>query len=465
MREEQIFLTTHKKKADKINYVRLKSCFGDEMTYEAIKEGYFPYNDYPTNKTLRLKVGARVMFLRNNPEEGVFNGTLGVVVKMNSSSVSVLPDKGKTVVECHYERWEKELYTINIHTNELEIDRVGSFTQIPLKLAWAMTIHKSQGLTFNKVVIDIEDAFASGQTYVALSRCKTMLGISLISKIQQHNIMIDNDVVKFMENVMRVNVEKDDNEELLKIIVDNNKYESIVSGKSSIIEIGIVNDIVARNLLRRIDGLFQPIYYEDIMNGKCPCEAIQYERIEMSSKGKNERALLEVEKITHNKEKDSNGYFYWKILYYIHLVNERPIRTPIKIVDILNKERKTVHKEVMNYVKINRKIKINDFLSITRLNGRNRFFIWSKEQLSDSTIIKYSRDDAVLNLYYIKLGTARDNKGFLVYAVELLDGTKWIMYPVSLTKKEMIASMISKYEMAEYLKVIIQDVIKPQFFE
>jgi len=197
-----ITLSTHNRSAESINQTRLHALSKKEHRFEAEISGDFPEQTYPTLATLLLKQGAQVMFVRNDPsaEKIYYNGKIGKITKISSKNISVTcpGDKQKIVVEPII--WENIKYTLNEENMEIEENIIGKFKQYPLKLAWAITIHKSQGLTFEKAIIDAKAAFAHGQIYVALSRCKTMEGMVLSSPISSRGIETDEAIMRFNEN-------------------------------------------------------------------------------------------------------------------------------------------------------------------------------------------------------------------------------------------------------------------------
>jgi energy-coupling factor transporter ATP-binding protein EcfA2 len=196
-----IVLTTHNSKADKINESQLTALETRERVYKAKVEGDFPKYSFPTNEALKLKIGAQVMFVRNDysPEKLYFNGKIGVVEELEDDTVFVRCDDDN-IIEVNPVEWTNIQYSINEKTKEIEEEEKGKFVQFPLKLAWAITIHKSQGLTFEKAVIDARSAFAHGQVYVALSRCKTYEGMVLSSSIQSNSIKCDRNVKGFVSD-------------------------------------------------------------------------------------------------------------------------------------------------------------------------------------------------------------------------------------------------------------------------
>ena len=197
-----IVLSTHNRKVDAINSRELAALHGKEFTCHAVVKGTFPESQYPADETLTLKEGARVMFIRtdSSPEKQYYNGKLGVVVSLGEDGIVVEcegQDGGKERIEVHSETWENIRYTAEANSDEIQTEVAGTFTHIPLRPAWAVTIHKAQGLTFDNVVIDAADAFAAGQVYVALSRCRTLEGIVLLSKIPESALTNAREVLDF----------------------------------------------------------------------------------------------------------------------------------------------------------------------------------------------------------------------------------------------------------------------------
>jgi len=189
--QHYIRLTTHNATADKYNDSELAHLDKPEFKYNANVDGNFPEYSYPTDKQLTLRKGAQVMFIKNDPKGEYYNGKIGVVTSLDAKKIYVrCPDDGN-VIEVTPQVWENAKYVVNPTTNEIETEIQGTFSQFPLRLAWAITIHKSQGLTFEHAIIDAGRSFAPGQVYVALSRCRTLEGLVLASKLSQHAIIND----------------------------------------------------------------------------------------------------------------------------------------------------------------------------------------------------------------------------------------------------------------------------------
>ena len=197
--EGYITLTTHNYQSQAINEAKLKQLKGHEYRFKATVEGEFPEYSYPTDFELVLKVGAQVMFVKNDisREKLYYNGKIGKIINIDDDIVFVKCEGDYDAIPVDVVAWENNKYTINEETKEIAEVFVGKFIQYPLKLAWAITIHKSQGLTFEKAIIDANAAFAHGQVYVALSRCKTFEGMVLSSSISQASIKSDTSVKGF----------------------------------------------------------------------------------------------------------------------------------------------------------------------------------------------------------------------------------------------------------------------------
>lgn len=194
-----IILTTNNRKAAAVNSSQLSALEGKSYKYNSKVKGAFEERNFPADNELILKEGAQVMLLQNDPEKRWQNGTLGIVVALDQNEIIVNINGDDFKVEPAV--WRKIDFTYDRGTHTIQQSERGSFTQYPLKLAWAITIHKSQGQTFDNVIIDLDrGAFAHGQTYVALSRCRTMQGITLTKPVRFSDVQIDDRIVEFMNN-------------------------------------------------------------------------------------------------------------------------------------------------------------------------------------------------------------------------------------------------------------------------
>ncbi len=194
-----IMLSTHNDRVDHINRKAMDKLPSASVYYKAWVEGDFPEYLYPAEHTLELKLDARVMFLRNDTEHPrrYYNGKIGVVCDLSESHISVQLEGSDLVVEVERHEWANVRYTLDEDTQEPKAETIGSFKQYPLRAAWAITIHKSQGLTFERAAIDLERVFSSGQAYVALSRLTQLEGLVLLSPLSGRGIEAPRDVVSY----------------------------------------------------------------------------------------------------------------------------------------------------------------------------------------------------------------------------------------------------------------------------
>jgi len=196
--DKSVLLAATNALVNQINATELSKIASEEKLYVASVEGEFNHEErsLPVEKELKLKKGARVVILKNGP--GWVNGSMGVVSKLTDESVTVRLDENGNEIELGTEEWDNIAYRINRDTNEIEETKLGSIRQLPIRLAWAVTIHKSQGMSFDRVYIDLTSSpFAFGQTYVALSRCRKLEGLTLSRKLFPKDILVDPRVIDF----------------------------------------------------------------------------------------------------------------------------------------------------------------------------------------------------------------------------------------------------------------------------
>ena len=194
-----IFITTHNKKAEAINDGKLRKLKTRSAFYSAEIKGNFPENLYPLNPEMELKVGAQIMFIKNDFFQGehYYNGKIGEICKLEDDKISVVYPETGQIVDVDKYTWENVRYTLDKETGQIIEEVLGTFTAYPIKLAWAVTVHKSQGLTFQRAIIDVSEAFAPGQVYVALSRLESLNGLVLSEPIVDDYPEQDKRVIDF----------------------------------------------------------------------------------------------------------------------------------------------------------------------------------------------------------------------------------------------------------------------------
>jgi len=204
-----ITLSTHNKKANAINQKEIEALNTEKYALSAEVNGLFSASAFPIKEEIILKKGCQVMFIRNHPEGLYFNGKIGTVTGKFKDEIFVkCEDKSDPIAVAPVE-WKNIKYSINKETKKIDKEEIGSFTHHPLKLAWAVTVHKSQGLTFDEVSLDVADTFAPGQLYVALSRCRSMEGLYLKAQIRPVNIIVDDKISKYYDNISNTEFSKD----------------------------------------------------------------------------------------------------------------------------------------------------------------------------------------------------------------------------------------------------------------
>ena len=197
-----ITLTTHNNKADTMNAQALEDLEGTLVVYHPDIVGDFPEKIFPVEQQLQLKVGAQVMFVKNDlsADKNYFNGKMGIIKSLSSQEILVhFPEENKTIEVDKYE-WKNIRYKVDQTTKEIEEEVLGTFVHYPIKLAWAITVHKSQGLTFDKAALDVSQVFLPGQAYVALSRLRSLEGLILLSPLRMNGISNDQDVMDYSLN-------------------------------------------------------------------------------------------------------------------------------------------------------------------------------------------------------------------------------------------------------------------------
>jgi hypothetical protein len=242
-----ITLTTHNYKADQINNEKLNSLPDAEHFFEAGVEGEFPERAFPTDRVLTLKQGAQIMFIKNDLERvrRYYNGKIATVSRIEDGRIFVVFPEEEGELEIEKDTWRNMRYSYRPGNRVIEEEVIGTFTQYPVRLAWAITIHKSQGLTFQQAIIDAGSSFASGQVYVALSRCTSLEGLVLKSRISRKAVITDDRVLEFADSEM--------SETRLKPLLDIERQQYIVDGLLDLFDFTIMREEL-REFRNFIDG-------------------------------------------------------------------------------------------------------------------------------------------------------------------------------------------------------------------
>lgn len=256
--ESYITLCSHNAQADKINKQKLAELEGKQVQLDASVSGNFSENAYPVEASLALKEGAQVMFIKNDKgeERRYYNGKIGIVKSISASvdEITIRFPEGTADVVVEKEKWENIQYFFDTEKDKICEEVLGTFRQFPLRLAWAVTIHKSQGLTFDHAIIDAGSSFAAGQVYVALSRLRSLKGLVLQSIIKADNIYTDHDVKRFSDNpippaqISEV-LESAQRAYLMNILLDTFVWEKLISRSEA-----VLTDLRDRNIVDKGDA-------------------------------------------------------------------------------------------------------------------------------------------------------------------------------------------------------------------
>lgn len=322
-----ITLTTHNRQADKINEIKLQRLKTPAHNFKANISGDFPEHLFPAEPELLLKEGAQVMFIKNDTEtKKYFNGKIGVITALSDDLIKVKCKGEEEEISVKKHEWQNVNYSLHPDTREIIEDVQGSFEQYPLRLAWAITIHKSQGLTFDKVIIDAENAFANGQVYVALSRCTSLDGLILTSPINRN----------FLGAHQNLNdwIEKNQDEKNLPRKFDESRQKYVLQELQNIFT--FKNWFYELNELKNILEEFKE---------NLPSESLAWHK-EISEKQKilenvsakfNERIIqlcaqnpVEENQILQQRIKDAANYFSKEILQWKENFHRHPLSTDIR---------------------------------------------------------------------------------------------------------------------------------------
>ena len=327
--EEYITLTTHNYQSDEINKTKLSTI--EEQAYffnsEIIND--FPEHLFPAENELKLKIGAQVMFIKNDTEgKKYFNGKLGVLTELNEHCIKVKCKNDPEEIEVKKSEWQNINYKIDPETNEIKERVLGSFIQYPLRLAWAITIHKSQGLTFNKLIIDAAKAFAKGQVYVALSRCTSLEGLVLKTPIYRNFLGPHEDFKEwqsknYYENLQQVFVEEKQN-----FILE--KLESIFTWEDYYFEIKALNELLLENQANVNVESFSWIM--NLMEKQKKLYEVSEKFRQILSQLSNKNSVIEKNDLLQKKIKDGALYFYNEISCWQQSLFNHPLSIDTKKV-------------------------------------------------------------------------------------------------------------------------------------
>ncbi len=283
--EGYIRLTTHNYQAQKVNDNELASLPGQTYSFRAEIDGTFPEYLYPADEVLTIKAGAQIMFLKNDPssEKRYYNGMIGEVAAVNDAGMIVRGKDNGNEFQLLPEEWGNYKYVLNEETKEITEEIEGTFRQYPIRLAWAITIHKSQGLTFERAIIDARNSFAHGQTYVALSRCKTLEGMVLESPLCREAIISDSTVDNFTKEVER-------NKSVNRQLHDMQKayFFDLLSDLFNFYSL----DQAYKRLLRLIDEDLYKLYPKQLAEYKELAPHIKEKIVEVSQRFRNQYTRL-----------------------------------------------------------------------------------------------------------------------------------------------------------------------------
>jgi hypothetical protein len=342
-----IMLTTHNYLAKNSNESRLQLLSTIEKVYHAAIDGDFPEYSYPTEKELIIKEGAQVMFIKNDisPQKSYYNGKIGKVVAIKEETIFVQCNEDNSVIPVQIAEWQNMKYTVNKETATIQENVIGTFKQYPLKLAWAITIHKSQGLTFEKAIIDANSSFSHGQVYVALSRCKSLEGVVLNTPISFNSIKTDTTVKSFVQRVQE-NYPDEKTLEQSKLDYEKELLYDLFSFENLQKKAGNLQYVISEN-----SHLFTT---EILQNSNKCCSEIRnsIQDVAVKFKARLHNLLLEEPDILKNTAlkiqiEKASDYFLEKIV----LINE--IFAAMEKIDIDNKSvRKSTHDAIDKVINI-----------------------------------------------------------------------------------------------------------------
>lgn len=378
---DYIILATHNKIVKETNLTRLNQLKTQQYTYEAKITDVFPDKMKPTDHYLQLKVGAQIMFIKNDSgdRKRFYNGKIGKIKELEEDGIIAIFDNEQEI-EVERAEWQNIKYSYNAETNSIEEEIIGTFEQFPIRLAWAITVHKSQGLTFEKVIADLSGAFASGQVYVALSRCTSFNGLVLKTQLHSGAIKTDPRVIEFAKN------ETSDN--LIAKELNTGKADFYYKKAREYFQNG--------NIKSSFDFLKRALKYRNDIDTDAFKKfiVIQGKRL-LSFKQKNSLLIKKLELIESKLERTTENNTI--------LVSDLSEKT--KKVDLQNSNIKTLVKELDNFKRKNKKLnKIMKVLKNDLSNSEVRIFDLERElEHQLNAISEYGNNLGDLSNEYLKL--------------------------------------------------------------
>lgn len=327
-----IRLTTHNWQAQRINDHELELLPGKPYTYTATIEGKYPEMLFPTDETLTLKTGAQVMFVKNDSsaDKAYYNGMIGTIAEIDTEGFTVTAKDTGENIRVQPEQWDNTRYVLNEKTNEISEEVEGTFTQFPVKTAWAITVHKSQGLTFDHAIIDVQRAFTHGQTYVALSRCRTLEGMVLSAPLPQAAIIRDEAVDEYATHAIEHTPSEGQIEQLQR-----DYYLSVVS---ELFDFRPLMDAFNR-VLDLLDGHFRRSFPKLIAEYKARTGTIKTELMDVAERFKLQYSQIviasadyQTNALLQERLKKGADYFARKITDVEELVKKTSVKTENKDV-------------------------------------------------------------------------------------------------------------------------------------
>ena len=325
-------LTTHNRMADDYNQSQLHSLRGAPFCYRAEVSGEFPSANFPTDQELQLKEGAQVMFVKNDSsaDKAYYNGMIGTIAEIDAEGFIVTAKDTGENIRVQPEQWDNTRYVLNEKTNEISEEVEGTFTQFPVKTAWAITVHKSQGLTFDHAIIDVQRAFTHGQTYVALSRCRTLEGMVLSAPLPQAAIIRDEAVDEYATHAIEHTPSEDQIEQLQR-----DYYLSVVS---ELFDFRPLMDAFNR-VLDLLDGHFRRSFPKLIAEYKARTSTIKTELMDVAERFKLQYSQIvitsadyQTNALLQERLKKGADYFARKITDVEELVKKTLVKTENKDV-------------------------------------------------------------------------------------------------------------------------------------